>query len=151
MRIRDSRVALLLAGLLCLGSCAHGPQPSALDSARESLHELRSAVQREIKDPQRAAQGARLVDELERLLLESDAGLKAHDAKLRALNSDYDATQTAFRAAFEDFNAQQEERLQRLLDIDARAKSLTTAAEWQALDKARERTLERVLRAGRES
>lgn len=151
MRSRDSRVALLLAGLLCLGSCAHEPPPSAVDSAREALRELRSDVQREIKDPRRAAQAARLVDEVERLLLETQAGLKAHDERMRALNADYDATREAFRAAFEDFNTQQEARLQRLLDIDGRAKSLSTVAEWKALDKAREKALERVMRAGRES
>lgn len=148
MHLRDSRVALLLSALLCLGSCTHEPPQRA---ASDALHELRAAVQREIKDPQRAAQGARLVDEMEGLLREAEAGLKAHDAKMRALNADYDATPAAFRAAFKDFNGAREARLQRLLDIDARAKSLTTAAEWQALDAAREKTIERVLRAGRES
>ena len=145
------RHAFVLAVLLFLGSCAHDPQPSALDSAREALHELRAAVQREIKDPQRASQGARLVDESEQLLLEANAGLKAHDARMRALNADYDATRDAFRAAFRDFNAQQAERLQRLLDIDRRAKGLATAEEWAALDRVREKAIERIIRAGRES
>ena len=145
------RLLVRAFALFCLGSCVHGPQPSALDSAREALRELRVAVLHEIKDPERAAQGAQLVDEAERLLLDASTGLKAHDAKVRALNADYDATPEAFRAAFKDFNAQQSEHLQRLLDIDRRAKRLTTAQEWAALDKAREKALEKAVRAGRES
>ncbi len=137
--------------LLCLAGCAREPKPTALETAGTALAELRAAVGREVKDADRAAQGAGLVDEVERLLREADADLKAHNARIRALNSDYDATQDAFRAAFRDFNARQRERQRRVFDANQRAKTLLTAAEWKALGKVREEALERTLQAGRES
>jgi hypothetical protein len=44
------------------------------------------------------------------LLAERDHHLEAHDATIRELNADYDATHEAFRIAFRDFNARRTER-----------------------------------------
>lgn len=144
-------VAFLGIFLFCLAGCARGPKPTALEAASGALEELRSAVVREIKDSDRAAQGARLVDELQRLLAEADADLKAHDAGIRALNADYNATAEAFRAAFREFNAKRNAHLRRILDINQRGKALLTAEEWKVLGKVREEALEKLIEAGRES
>jgi hypothetical protein len=136
--------------LLCLAACARDPKPSALELANTAMGELRAAVMREVKDPARAAQGTALVDEIERLLAEVDTDLKAHNARIRTLNADYDATPEAFRAAFRDFNARRNERQRRVVDINQRAKALLTAAEWKALGRVREEALEKTLAAGRE-
>src|SRR5687767_2790940 len=141
--------ALALAGLclLCLAGCARDAKPTALESAGQALQALRSAVVREVTDSARAKQGVGLVDEIAWLLAEADTDLKAHNARIRSLNADYDATQEAFRAAFRDFNAKQRERRQRVLDLNQRAKVLLTAEEWKALGNVREEALERTIQA----
>lgn len=142
--------AALAVVLICVAGCARDPKPSALEVAGEALQKLRSAVVREVSDPQRAKQGARLVDEIERLLSEVDADVKAHNDAMRALNADYDATEAAFRAAFRQFNARRNERQQRLLDINQRAKALLTAEEWEQLGAVSAAALERAIQAARE-
>jgi hypothetical protein len=144
--------ATLLAGLflLCLAGCSREPKPTALEIAGEALQKLRSAVVREVRDPQRAKQGAGLIDEIGRLLSEVDADLKAHNDGMRTLNADYDATEAAFRAAFRQFNAKRNARQQRLLDINQRAKSLFTAEEWERLGAVSAEALESAIQAARE-
>ena len=135
--------------LLCLAGCAR-EKPTALESAGQALQALRSAVVREVKDPPRAKQGVGLVDEIQKLLAEAHTDLNRHNARIRALNADYDATQEAFRAAFRDFNAKQGERQRRVLDANQRAKALLTAEEWKALSRVREEALERIIQAASE-
>ncbi len=119
-----------------------------LAGARSTLQELRAAVTREVKDPARAAQGTKLVDELTGILAEAGTDIRAHDARLRTLNANYDATQAQFQAAFRDFNARRDARQRRVLDLNQRGKALLTAEEWDALGKVREEALERLLQLG---
>jgi hypothetical protein len=144
--------ATLLASLflLCLAGCSRERQPTALEIAGGALQKLRSAVVREVSDPQRAKQGAGLIDEIERLLSEVDADLKAHNDGMRTLNADYDATEAAFRAAFRQFNAKRNARQQRLLDLNQRAKSLLSAEEWERLGAVSAEALESAIQAARE-
>ena len=144
--------ATLLAGffLLCLAGCSREPKPTALEVAGGALQKLRSAVAREVKDPERAKQGARLIDEIGRLLAEVDADVNAHNDAIRTLNADYDATEAAFRAAFRQFNAKRNEQQQRVLDINQRAKALLTAEEWERLGAVSAEALERAIQAARE-
>jgi hypothetical protein len=142
------RLWMIAACLACLASCAREPKPSALESASHALAEARSAIVREVKDPERAKQALGLVDEVERLLANAVAGHRTHDARIRSLNADYDATPDAFRASFADFNAKRNERQRRMVEANQQAKTLLTAAEWQALTKVREEMLEKTLRAG---
>jgi hypothetical protein len=141
---------VLAVVLICVAGCAREPKPTALESASEALGNLRTAVMREVKDPQRAQQGIALVDEVERLLTEAHADLKAHNARIRVLNADYDATQDAFRAAFQDFNAKQRAHQRRVVEINQRAKLLLTGDEWETLGKVRQEALERTIQTGRE-
>lgn len=141
---------VLACVLLCLAGCARGPKPTALEAGDAALGELRAAVVREVKDPQRAKQAIGLVDEAEKLLAVADADLRAHNARIHALNSDYDSTQEAWRAAFRDFNAKQDERQNKVLDLNQRGKLLLTLEEWTTLRRVREEALERVIQAGRE-
>lgn len=144
------RGILLLAFAFTIAGCARGPEPTALEIASGALQKLRSAVVREVGDPARAKQGAGLIDEIERLLSEVDADVKAHNDAMRTLNADYDATEAAFRAAFRQFNAKRNERQQRLLDINQRAKALLTAEEWEHLGAVSAEALERAIQAARE-
>jgi hypothetical protein len=142
--------ACLFIGMLLAAGCAGDREPTVLTSAEEALRELRAAVSSEVRDSARAKQASSLVDEIEPLLREGDADLRAHNERIWNLNADYDATQEDFRAAFRDFNAKRDERQRRVLYVHQRAKQLLTAEEWSALGQVRERALEEALRAGAE-
>ncbi len=135
--------------VIFLAGCSHKPKPSALDSAKGSFDDLRAAVLREIKDPDRAAQCTGLVDQLEKIMIEANADRKTHDARLRSLNANYEATEEDFRVAFRDFNAKRRARQDRILEINQRAKIRTTDDEWKALIKAQDEMIQKALEAGR--
>ena len=136
--------------LLLLAACSHEPKPSALVPAEGALDELRAAVAREVKDPDRARRAVALVDEMERITIAAHADYKDHEARLRALNANYDAKEEDFRALFRDFNARRDARQARTLELNQRAKALVTAGEWQALAKLREEAARRAVEAGSE-
>ena len=72
-----------------------------------ALDDLRSAVAREVRDPQRAAQATALVDELTQLLAE------AHGAT----------------------DARRDAMLMQVLDIYQRMKAVISAGEWEGLPR----------------
>jgi hypothetical protein len=133
--------------MMLLSGCSHQPKPSAVNSAKGAFDELRAAVRSEIKDPEKAAQGSDLVDQLERLTTEANNDRKAHDDRIWSLNANYDATEEEFQAAFRGFNAKQKDRRDRVLEINQRAKDLTTEKEWKALAKVHEEMLKKALEA----
>jgi len=136
--------------LLLLVACSHEPKPSALVPAEGALDELRAAVAREVKDPDRARRAVALVDEMERITIAAHADYKDHEARLRALNANYDAKEEDFRTLFRDFNARRDERQARTLELNQRAKALVTAGEWQALARLREAAARKAVEAGSE-
>ena len=139
--------SVCLVLILFTGGCSHKPKPSAMESAEGAFDELRAAIRKEIKDPDKAAQGTDLVDQLERLVKEASNDRKAHDERIRSLNVNYDATEEEFQAAFREFNARQKDRQDRVLEINQKAKDITTEEEWKALAKVREDMLKKALEA----
>lgn len=143
-----SRFLLLLVVVSCLAGCAREPKPTAEASASSALDGLRSAMAHEVKDAARATQAVGLVDDAEQLMLEASRDLKAHEARIRALNALYDATAEDFRAAFGEFNAKRHAHQRRLLDLQQRVRTVLTADEWRAVSKAREAALRKSVEAG---
>jgi hypothetical protein len=139
--------SVCLVLFLLVAGCSHKPKPSATESAESAFDELRAAVRREIKDPEKAAQGTYLVDQLERLVIEANKDRKAHYDKIWSLNANYDVTEEEFQAAFRAFNARQKNRQDGVLEINQRAKNLTTEEEWNALAKVHEEMLKKALEA----
>jgi hypothetical protein len=142
--------SVCLALFLIVVGCSNKPKPSAMESARGAFDDLRAAVRSVIKDPEKAAQGTHLIDQLESLVKEANNDRKAHDAKTWSLNANYDATEEEFRAAFREFNIRQEHRQDRMLEINQRAKDLTTKEEWNALAKIHKEMLKKALEAAQE-
>jgi hypothetical protein len=133
--------------LLFIAGCSQKSKPSALESAEGAFDALRAAVRSEIKDPEKAAKGNDLVDQLERLVKEARNDRKAHDDKIWSMNENYDATEEEFQAAFREFNAKQKDRQDRVIEINQKAKDLTTEKEWKALAKVHEEMLKKALEA----
>jgi hypothetical protein len=148
--VEDAVRAISFLALALLLACSHEPKPSTLVTADGALDELRAAVVREVKDPQRSRAAVALVDEMEKIVGAAHAGIQDHNAKLKALNANYDATDEDFRAAFRDFNAARNRREDQTLDLNRRAKALLTAGEWNELAKLREEAIRRAVAAGSE-
>ena len=129
------RALCALLPFLALAGCSHEPKPSALVSAKGAFGELRAAVRGEIKDPHKAAEVAGLVDQLEQTMIEAVEARKGHAVRMRSLNSNYDAPEEDFKAAFREFNEKRSSRQDRILAIDQQARALTTAGEWKAISK----------------
>jgi hypothetical protein len=142
--------SVCLVLLLLIVGCSQKSKPPALESAEGAFDELRAAVRSEIKDPDKAVQGTYLVDQLEHLVIEANNDRKAHYDKIWSLNANYDATEEEFQAAFREFNARQKNRQDRVLEINQRAKNLTTEEEWNALTKVHEEMLKKALEAVQE-
>jgi len=136
--------------LILLTGCSHQPKTSDLVPAKRAFDELRTAVLREIKDPDRAARGVSLVDQLEQLMVEANDDQKAHVESILSLNANYDATEEDFRAILREFNAKRIDRQERIIDINQQAKDLTTEAEWKAIAKVQEKIVRKTLEACQE-
>jgi hypothetical protein len=102
---------------MLLSGCSHQPKPSAVESAKGLFDELRMAVGKEVKDPARSSQLVQLVGELEQAMIEARDARKTHDARLRSLNANYDATEEDFRTLFREFDEKKKERQDRILAI----------------------------------
>jgi outer membrane murein-binding lipoprotein Lpp len=127
--------AFLIPVLLLLSGCSHEPKLSAVETAKGVFDELRAAVRKEISDPDKAAEAAGLVDQLEQVMIEASNARKSHAGRIRTLNASYDATEEDFKAVFADFNEKQRGRQDRILAIDERSRALTTDREWKALSR----------------
>jgi len=146
--VRVSRACLV--SVILMAGCSHEPKTTALLSSQSAFDELRAAVTREIRDPDRAAKGVILVDQLEQVMIEASNDRKAHVDRIRALNADYDATEEDFRAMFREFNTKRSDRQARIIDINQQAKNITTSAEWKALVKIEEKIVKQTLEAKQE-
>jgi hypothetical protein len=135
-------VLCMLSVLGAPAGCSHEPKPSAQVAAKGAFDELRIAVRAEIEDTTRANKVAVMIDQLEQLMTEASEARKAHTARIFALNTNYDATEDDFRAAFKEFNAKRDDRQERVLAIGQRVRALTTSKEWKAISRDVARALE---------
>jgi hypothetical protein len=141
---------LVVTLVLVLAACSHKPKPSSLVPAEGALDDLRAAVVREVKDPERAKQAVGLVDELEQVTISAHGDFKAHADALRSLNANYDATEAEFGTLFREFNARRDARQARSLELNRRAKALLSADEWNALSRVRKKAARDADEAGSE-
>ena len=133
--------------LILPAGCSQKPKPSTLETAKGVFNDLRTGVRDEIKDPAKAAEVAVLVDQFEHLVIEGNEARTAHEAALRSLSANYDATEEDFKAVFREFNAKKKTRQGRIVAILMKARALTTAEEWKALAKVKSHALEQSVRA----
>jgi hypothetical protein len=72
-----------------------------------------------------------LEEEMESLVADAAADLRAHEASLALL-----ATEEGWRAAFADFNAKRDAQQAQLVDLYQRMKARVTFEQWEAQPKA---------------
>ena len=76
------------------------------------------------------ASAASLEEEMQSLVADAAADLRAHEARLALL-----ATEEGWRAAFAEFNAKRDAQQAQLIDLYQRMKARVTFEEWEAQPK----------------
>jgi type IV pilus biogenesis protein CpaD/CtpE len=140
LRLPALIVALGIAAAAVSG-CASTDQ-SPREVAANAFTDLRREINAQVADPARRAELLTLTDEFEQLLDEAVASRSETEARIRALNADYDATEAEFVAALAKARESTRARQERLLEIQSRAKGILTAPEWNSLGKFRAIALE---------
>jgi hypothetical protein len=119
--------------------------PPLRDAADSAFDELRTQLRAEITGSARRDQLLAYVDALENLMILAVEEQRAANAELRALHANYDTTTEAFTAVFQRLNEQKSSRRQRLVEIAAEARALTTSEEWKRINRFKQLALEAAL------
>jgi phage-related tail protein len=110
--------------------------------AQADFQAYEAQIRKVISDPARADQLVALTNEYQQQMRESAAIVRDYRSKLTALNANYDATREDFKALFSQQDAHREAFLRKVAALREQMAALTTDAEWEELDKARQRTLD---------
>ncbi|MFA9438030.1 hypothetical protein ACDA63_00165 [Uliginosibacterium sp. sgz301328] len=119
-------VAFFVAG------CATHPEPPA-DTIRKEMAALRDAIDKAVKDPERAEQARQQSVAMETDLLALEQAVYQSSIELRALNARPDASRADFDAALDKFDGTRANLRQRIVDQHLALVASTTADEWKAL------------------
>jgi hypothetical protein len=149
MIIRAQRAIPVVAALIiavCIAGCASNKK-TPLEKMAIAFADVRAEVQAVVTDPDRASQANDLVEQLEQTFRSSRYQIDARKAKLEALNEDYDASRADMEEQLDlilsDVAANQKEALV----LRGELSKLLTAAEWDAIDKARSKALDSAIKA----
>ena len=133
-------VLLALAAILLISGCA-GTKQSPLDKMEAAFADLRTEIQANVTDPERAAQAIDLVDQLEQTYTDTSASIQSHKDELRTLNEDYDSSRAAMEEPLALITIDLQTNQKAVLDIGAKMKALLTPEEKDELGKARSKAL----------
>ena len=138
--LRSFPVLLALAAILVISGCA-GNKQSPLEEMQAAFADLRTEIQANVTDPERAAQAVDLVDQLEQAYIDVSASIQSRKEQLRTLNEDYDSSRAAMEEQLAlivtDLKANQEV----VLGIGDKMSALLTPEEKDELGKARSKAL----------
>ena len=138
--LRSFPVLLALAAILVISACA-GKKQSPLEEMQAAFADLRTEIQANVTDPERAAQAVDLVDQLEQAYIDVSASIQSRKEQLRTLNEDYDSSREAMEEQLAlivtDLKANQEV----VLGIGDKMSALLTPEEKDELGKARSKAL----------
>jgi hypothetical protein len=137
----------LIAALGVLAACASKPKPTAEQRAEAELQTFKANIGKIVTDPARSSQLTAGVDEVEQMVRRASSGERVYQAKLRALDANYEATRADYTALFREHDAQRSALIKEALALRAKFTSLTTDSEWEQLKQARLATLEAILEA----
>jgi len=134
--ISEFKVAFLLLALTplifwILVSCSSAPKKVELTS--ETIAQWNVAVEKTIKEPQRAA---RLKDLGQQLIDVSNSiarDIETYNQKLMTLNENYDATKEEFQQLVGDFVNERNPKFTQYRDILFAMRSEVSAEEWKVL------------------
>ena len=105
----------------------------------EYVEDARDRVSKNIEDPDKKTAMLALVDQVEKDLLEVDRVVQKFYANIGALNDNYNASPDEYRKVISEFEADQNEVRDRIIDIRFKMRDLSTAEEWKELTHYRKR------------
>jgi hypothetical protein len=103
------------------------------DVVAPAIHEARAVVEHRISDEGRAAQAAKILDEMEAIAKDGRQRVLALRDQVTALARDRDLKPATAQALLDKLEAIETETASRLLDARYRLKAVTMRSEWSAL------------------
>jgi len=136
---RHKTVAALLLPLVTifiLGGCSSSPEDKPIEVQAQSFDALRDTATAVISDPERANEAVGLITQFEDIIIKTQIDRAEHRARIKALNADYDATETEFTTLLANINEEQDANREIAVDIRRKLALAVPASEWSRLVKA---------------
>ena len=130
-----TRVAAFLMLLTYLITGCGGTPPDAKEIERQAFDDLREEVRLVIDDSAREAAVVAIVDQLEVDFATVRQLAEERRARLRDLNSNYDATREQFEALLAEFRQRREDDHARFRETRHALREATSPEEWDRLKK----------------
>ena len=135
---------MLVAIVAMTAACAGTPKG---DPVAEAVSDYKARIRQIVTDEARADALLQLVDQADAQRRAAEAEAAAFAAEFQRLNADYDATKDQFTALMARHRADRRGFADALLALRAKMVAGTTPAEWDAISKIRQKTLETIFRA----
>lgn len=132
--------------LIETAGCKHEtPEEQAQARLDADVANYQDQIRKIVKDPDRADKLVPLVSQFEVLARNAASVMRDQQAKLAALNANYDATRADFATMFRQQDAERQTLVKKALDLREQMAALTTDSEWEQLKQAREKELTAIL------
>jgi Spy/CpxP family protein refolding chaperone len=132
----------LIVGLLTLTLSSCSRSKSTPEDARvDAFNALRAEIVSIVVADDRQQQALNNVDDFERLFSNSEKVLESQRTKLRDLTRNYDATRDQFDSLITETAALLKEEQVKVLEVRARMAAVLTDDEWIALEKSRNKAI----------
>jgi hypothetical protein len=132
----------LIVGLLTLTLSSCSRSKSTPEDARvDAFNALRAEIVSIVVADDRQQQALNNVDDFERLFSNSEKVLESQRTKLRDLTRNYDATREQFDSLITETAALLKEEQVKVLEVRARMAAVLTDDEWIALEKSRNKAI----------
>ncbi len=138
-------MALSVAIALVGAGCAKKKTETPIDVKKQAFIDLRQEIQTVISDPERAGKAIEIAGEIEDTFDTITEHRVEANAKIRALNADYDAPKEEFVALFSEIQKEMKSNKQRISELHRQMVDVTTAEELAKLAKSRSAAMTSVI------
>ena len=145
-KLKQAAVLLLLLPALLLAACAGKETVAPADAEQQAFDDLRAAVSEVIEDPAQQARLLNMVDEGHAEFTKLRTAVEVRRTELRTLNADYDATREQFREYVEKYDNQIKVARKLVTQSRLTLVQATTEQEWDALEKASNKAMKKMIR-----
>lgn len=145
--LKYSACALVFIFIVIGAGCAGKDKPSPVDLKAQAFDDLRTEIQEVVSNPERAEQAIAITQELETAFYALREHRVERSKKVKALNSDYDASREDFLELFSQIQMDTKKNQKHFSELHRKLISVTTEDEWTALLKYRNSTIQAAINA----
>ena len=143
--MKRSLITILLAGC-CFVLVLTTTRASASSKKKtDPIADLRTAIARNVADPDRAAKMSSIVDEMEKLIRDAGSFAGRVSAEVVPMLKDYGASRETIEAKFAELNVERASLAEKMFAAHLAFKAASTREEWKKLKKIEERALAEAL------